>query len=710
MEKIGVEAIVKGLNSFLGDMGKMDKAVGGFGQSATLLQKTLSGLGNFISGVFQSGLRILEYTLGNLLAGAIRKVIDFVGELISATIEAGSEFQKLDLRLQRLNINELVSSGMSYVDATKQAIEVTKEQLDWLQKLAVTTPYDNTDIANIFTLARSYGFAGKAAQDMTEDITNFSSGMGLGNVEMDRIIVNFGQMVQLGKVTQRELNDLARGSFVPVNDVLKIMQKETGKSGDEFEEFLKTVEGVDAFMKAFSTLVEERFAGAAIAMARTFEGASNNAKDLVKSIFGLNVVRPVLDVVGGKIADLINAFTENGRWEKVVGIAKEFGIVLSDIVSKVLNFGDAGSFADKIIDQFALVVDWVKTHETDILNFFGGIGEVIKSVRDWIEESVIPAFNKIYDWTTENGPLIKEFFTTLGDIVSEVFQSITSQPGKPAGEGGILESITKFMQFVVDNKDEITKWVKMLWSVFIVWQVLSTIFNIVVGVMTFLITTVLGLAAAWLVLAPVVAAIVSGLGALLPIIAPIILAIGVFIVWLKIMQFNLTILKATVLSFVESVRVGMQVFLLVVSTTIGKVMAAFYNNDWAGVGKAIIDGIIIGIGTMVGVLVTAARNAALAAFNAAKKALGIKSPSTLFMEIGEFSMKGMAQGIDKFAGLANAAMSNAASQMAMSAMIMPQATNNSYQTNNNFNLQVNSNAQKEPVIQDFNMMQSLVGG
>ena len=112
---------------------------------------------------------------------------------------------------------------------------MTKEQLTWLQKLAVTTPYDNNDISNMYTLARSYDFADDKARQMTDDITNFASGMGLTSEEMQRVIINFGQLQAQGKLNGQELRDLARGSFVPINAILDKMKTKLGLTTEEFD-------------------------------------------------------------------------------------------------------------------------------------------------------------------------------------------------------------------------------------------------------------------------------------------------------------------------------------------------------------------------------------------------------------------------------------------------------------------------------------------
>lgn len=75
---------------------------------------------------------------------------------------------------------------------------------------------------------------------------------------------------------------------------------------------------------------------------------------------------------------------------------------------------------------------------------------------------------------------------------------------------------------------------------------------------------------------------------------------------------------------------------------------AFTSFDWGSIGSNIIRGIANGIAGAVGGLVNAAINAAKSAFNAAKKALGIHSPSRLFRDkIGKMMALGMGIGFEK---------------------------------------------------------------
>lgn len=90
-----------------------------------------------------------------------------------------------------------------------------------------------------------------------------------------------------------------------------------------------------------------------------------------------------------------------------------------------------------------------------------------------------------------------------------------------------------------------------------------------------------------------------------------------------------------------------------IPTLVGKIpqivtsiQKAFSSIDWGAVGKNIISGIANGLKNAGGMIIDAAKEAANNALKAAKKALGIESPSTVFRdEVGKMIPPGMAKGI-----------------------------------------------------------------
>lgn len=552
LQKAGVEAVVEGLSSFLGDVDTMNSKIGEIGQKGNLLTRALGGAWEMLGNLGQSVVHVAEYALGQLLANAVGFVTGKIGELVSATIEAGAEFQTMELRLNRLNFNAASDSLTDYDEAMAQAQFMTQQQLNWVQKLAVTTPYDAQDIANVFTLAQSYGFAADEAKTLTRDISDFAAGMGLGNTEIERIIVNFGQMVQQGKVTQREMNDLARGAFVPVNDVLDIMKEKTGLTGGAFDKFRNSAEGVNLFMESFSQLVETKFKGSAEDMSKTFAGATANAQDFVKSLLGFGIVRPVLAEVGSGIASLISSLTQPERWDALTKAAGRVGDSFSlvfDIFNDVMDLNVDG-VADGIVSGLNGIADWVSQNRGKIYEFFQNTKQKIMDVWDALKsgdfggflkalglddiavdkilefkDTIVGMFETISGWVETNGPLIEGFFNALGQIMGGVFENFTGNVDAGGGLTSFLEMLKSGMEWVIDHQENLISFITLLVFLQGVLALVGFAFALIAG-------PVLAFIGFLLAVGTLVVFVVSVLGLLLTPIGLLVAAIvGVVIAW-----------------------------------------------------------------------------------------------------------------------------------------------------------------------------------
>ena len=79
----------------------------------------------------------------------------------------------------------------------------------------------------------------------------------------------------------------------------------------------------------------------------------------------------------------------------------------------------------------------------------------------------------------------------------------------------------------------------------------------------------------------------------------------------------------------------------------GKISSIFKSFSWSSIGSNIISGIANGISSGASAIISAARSAAQAALNAAKRFLGIASPSKVMRDqVGKFIPEGMAVGIE----------------------------------------------------------------
>lgn len=77
------------------------------------------------------------------------------------------------------------------------------------------------------------------------------------------------------------------------------------------------------------------------------------------------------------------------------------------------------------------------------------------------------------------------------------------------------------------------------------------------------------------------------------------------------------------------------------------IAAAVKAIDWIGLGKQIVDGLIVGIKNSPGAVKDAVVGVVSNAYDGAKDFLGIKSPSRLFKALGKFISQGMQVGIDE---------------------------------------------------------------
>lgn len=99
----------------------------------------------------------------------------------------------------------------------------------------------------------------------------------------------------------------------------------------------------------------------------------------------------------------------------------------------------------------------------------------------------------------------------------------------------------------------------------------------------------------------------------------------------------------------EAASAGIGVLLAVIKTVPARIVAALGNLGGLLVdaGRAVVQGLIDGIDSLAGLLARKVKQIAGAVADAAKSALGIRSPSTVFAEIGGNIAAGMALGLDR---------------------------------------------------------------
>jgi tape measure domain-containing protein len=315
----------------------------------TILNVVLSPiklLGNVLQKLWGSIKNILEITIGMTFSRILWGVGASVRQLADNVVQAASNFQLLEVRLQTLMGNEIKSTtGINDMSqAIKKSIPIVKDYFKQIVKLGIETPYSAQDISNIFTLGMSYKLTSEESWELVKATTTFASGMGLTGDAIKRVVENMGQMIAAGKITGTEIRDLARGSFVPVNRLFDIMGERLDivtKSGKSMKETIMAMSkdgkvGIKEFINAFIELSETDFEGIGERISSTWEVVKSNSQELLDTLLGFYVLKPALDVIGSKM----QAFIESLFSDSTISTMSIFGSVLAKITESLFDFSN----------------------------------------------------------------------------------------------------------------------------------------------------------------------------------------------------------------------------------------------------------------------------------------------------------------------------------------------------------------------------------
>lgn len=372
-------------------------------------------------------------------------------------------------------MTEITEGSMSFSDAMNIARTKAQELLKWVQIIAVTTPFDIQTITNTVTLASSYGLATDQAKALTTAIVDFTSGMGLNDDAMRKIIENFGQMIQQGKITGTELRDLGRGAFVPVNDLLMMTAERLGMVGYEsgvtaakLNAFAreKGLDPVVTMMEAFIDLTGEQFPGAAERMSQTLVGVKNNAKDFIDVMLGAKVIKPTLDKLTEGASDFIQALVSDTRLQATLDV---IGTDLATIVENIIGNGPSVeeiiSRINDILLKVSNAISWIARGDferamkalgikQEVIDKIFKFAETIKNLKDRFLEFV--AAFKEGGWQAALASLGVPGSTILGiENLKKAMENLKDFWDKDGARiiGAILESVGKLFGMTVGQLD-----------------------------------------------------------------------------------------------------------------------------------------------------------------------------------------------------------------------------------------------------------------
>ena len=503
--------VVEGIQEFVSDIKAANSALDSIRKWAdnNVFSNAIEGIGNAFASLGNSIWNVVTIGMGVMLRDSFHLVFDLLQDLVTNSFDAANELQGIQFRLQGFNLQAAIDSGLEYNDAMTESIRLTEEQMSWVMRLAAQSPFDATDIGFVFSMSEAFGFTSDEAKVLTQSTMDFVAAMGLSSIEQKRVIINLGQMAQRGKITTREMNDLARGSLLPLADVLDRVALKMGITTAELTKLIaKPGEGVDyqLFIDSFNEMIgtEERFIDSGKRMAMLFKASMDNVYQTTRDLIGYYIMIPgIIGPIGEAIGTVMEGITQEDNWNKIIEAASRVGEALTPIVEKILNvfLPGAGEIVNGIVGGLDAISGWLTDNKDNILRFFSSVDAflfgteadesgqygtkgALQDIKDWIdkngpvimafftgiggtikegivkiwEEKLKPAYEDFSDWVTENKPTIDAFWASLGGILKDVIDSLL---GIKSGHGpvvihGVLDKILSVMKWITENEEQLS--------------------------------------------------------------------------------------------------------------------------------------------------------------------------------------------------------------------------------------------------------------
>jgi len=230
-----------------------------------------ASMSTFAAGVAGAGAVIGALGLAKLAGGIV--------DIGRGALQSYADFERLSMSINALSAKEALLTGQA--SSMQQALAMTsgksKELLDWIQKLAIESPFRQEDVAGAFRLSMALGFSTSEAQRLTQAMLNFSTATGAGGETMERVARALGQMRTKGKVSLEEINQLTESGV----DAMRILSDATGLTGKALTDSIsKGLVSADTAINAIIADTERLYAGAGKASAESMSGLLSTMSEI----------------------------------------------------------------------------------------------------------------------------------------------------------------------------------------------------------------------------------------------------------------------------------------------------------------------------------------------------------------------------------------------------------------------------------------------
>lgn len=346
--------------------------------------------------------------------------------IVTAVTTAAAKIGKSILELG----NNAQQAQISFTTMLGDA-EKAKKLLSDLSDFAKKTPFELQGIRESATQLLAMWVSAEDMIDTLKALGDVSAGL---NVPLERLALNYGQVLTQWKLTGKELKDFTTAG-VPLLDELA---KNLWKTKTQIQDMVSKGQiGASDMVQAFQSMTSEggRFADLMEQQSETLAGQWSNLKDNLAGIgetIGLEVIPVITDLVskiwnrinqtGDSIATLSTQIFGNVRttvsnifnvlWDLANAFTSLFYGVKSDSSSSALTFGQVFMYTLQKIGQWveALSIMVSQLWET-MRTWVNNVSDWFWGIKAWYDKFAENFFVKGKSWSDSYGEFMKAFGT-----------------------------------------------------------------------------------------------------------------------------------------------------------------------------------------------------------------------------------------------------------------------------------------------------------
>lgn len=560
----------------------------GVGKLGSIAKSGMAVLGTAVAGCVASFGALTKASLDSV--ASLEQNIGGVQTLFKESADAAIDNAKKAYQTASMSANYYMSTVTSFSASLLQSLGGDTAKAAQYADRAVTDMSDNANKmgTSIDMIVQTYQSLARGNFAMLD---NLKLGYGGTKKELERLIADANRV----KEANGEMADLSMDSFADVTEAIHIIQTEMGITGTTAKEAATTIEGSmnsakaawDNFLNGTATVDE-------------LVDAFGIAGEVIAENLGAILPRLVATVPAtakGVATGFINAFHESGIAEAGLQILSDFANGIQECAPTAISAGAdvisnfISGIASNLPELVPRAIELVATLAEGIVS---NLPKIISAGISLLKGLVQGIINSLPTLIAEGPRLINDFASAIYNGIGELIKTG-------------LELIVALVKGIWDNRG-------------LLLENAGEIFLALINVFSLSNMVSLG------------ENLLTSLGSGIKNMFPSIKSAG----------------EGILTNLINGIKALATHPVTAIKGIITNIKSAFTSFSWSSIGQNIISGIASGLKKYASKIVSAAKSAAASALTAAKNALGIRSPSTVFREqVGKYMAQGLGIGFEE---------------------------------------------------------------